>query len=111
MDKISRLRKVAEEKKTITFEAILMVEDYLDEDCDSESAFELAKQDKHGAMEMAAEELEDIIGYKPQMTSAAFMEFDAANVTHAGAHYECTFEGTAEDEAKVQEYIRDLTGE
>lgn len=81
---------------TLKFETMIQVEDYVVDEDGADYAFEDASQDRSGALRAARA---DIKMYVPRharrirVQGVEFQEFDAANWTHAGAHWLVTATG------------------
>jgi len=81
---------------TLEFDVSLMVEDYVTDDGDPDYAFEDAAQDRSGALRAAREDVKTYVprhARRIRIARAEFQEFDAANYTHAGAHWLATATG------------------
>lgn len=85
---------------THQIEIALAVSDYVEDDYDPKDAFAECEDDLEGAIEAAEDELkaylEEADARQLCAHSAAFVEFDSPNWTHAGAYFHVTIEGPEE---------------
>lgn len=82
------------------FQTMLIVEDFLSDECDSDCAFIEASEALDEARDMAIEDLTDL-GYEGEnyeIISVKFVEFDSSNIGHAGAHFEVELTGIDQEE-------------